>query len=256
MPSSSAIGPATLDRWNVSCHARTWSWILRAGCAQSTVAIVLAEMPGPGGFLVVLRVAGIPGRETLEHLRQEREQGHGQLRTDLLDRAVVVLDRHRRLREDRAGVQLGVHAVPGDAELSVAVAERPGHRNRPAVTRQLAWMLIDSSEARPRRAPPAAASTGTRSRARGRARARAAGRNRPLVLREEEADPVGSHAVGDLAPGRQRTVIVTVAPRQQPADRLVSQLAQERHELLHDRVHPRDDRDAPRAHGASSGGAR
>ena len=105
--------------------------------------VVLAEVPRPGGALLGLRIAGIPGRETLEDLWQERDQGHGQLRTDLLDRAVVVLDRHRRLREDRAGVQLGVHAVPGDAELAVAVAERPGHGNRPAVTRQLARMVVD-----------------------------------------------------------------------------------------------------------------
>jgi hypothetical protein len=78
---------------------------------------------------------------------QELEQGFGQLRTDLLDRAVVVLDGHGRLRKDRARVQLGVHAMPGETELAVAVAERPGHRNRPAVARQLARMVVDGAEA-------------------------------------------------------------------------------------------------------------
>ena len=34
----SAMGPTTGDRPKVKAHARTWSWIRRAGCDQSTVA--------------------------------------------------------------------------------------------------------------------------------------------------------------------------------------------------------------------------
>ena len=70
-----------------------------------------------------------------------------ELRPELGDVDVVVLDRHRRLREQVARVELGIHPVPRRAPLRVAVAQRPGERDRPAVARQQPRVLVDRAEA-------------------------------------------------------------------------------------------------------------
>ena len=148
--------------------------------------VVLFELPGPGDALGRLRIARIAGREPLEDLRQELERALEQRRAHLLDRRPVILDRHGLLSEDRAGVELGVHAVPGHAERAVALAERPGKRNRPAVARQQRRVVVDRPEAR----------------------------HVERLLRQLPAEPPAEHEIG-LEPAQQRRDRLLVAGEEQ-----------------------------------------
>jgi hypothetical protein len=171
-------------------------------------AKTLSGSVGPSETIVLKkgssRVSSIPrGRYTL--VVTDRSSEHDfHLRgpvADLLDRRVPVLDRDGRLGEDRPGVVVGVHAVPGQAEDVIAVTDRPGHRVRAAVARQAARMLVDRAEARyverllrqlPREAP-----------AERDVEVESAQeiRDRVPILREQDAEAPRPGAVRDLAPG-------------------------------------------------------
>ena len=111
--------------------------------------VVVLEVAGPGGALGRLRIARVAGRDALERRRQERRAAASSSRgPNSADVAVVVPDRVAALREDVARVELGVHAVPGEAPLGVAGPQRPGERDRPAMARQQRRMPVDRPEPR------------------------------------------------------------------------------------------------------------
>ena len=95
--------------------------------------VVVLEVAGPGRALCLLGIAGIAGRDTFQRLRQQRHRLVEQPRPELGDVAVVVTDRGAALREDIAGVELGVHAMPGEAPVGVTGAQCPRERDRAAV---------------------------------------------------------------------------------------------------------------------------
>ena len=80
----------------------------------------------------------------------------------------------RDLAEDVPRVELGVHVVEREADLALAVADRPRDRARAAVAREQRRMPVDDAVPRELRARPAGSSTGTRCRGPGPDRSAAA----------------------------------------------------------------------------------
>ena len=146
-PSSSAIG-RTGRPPNERCHARTWLWISRPGFDQSMARSRRLRSTRPR-----TRPRSAADRRDRRPRAARGPAGAARSRPRAAWRRcprcrVVVLDRHRRLGEDRPRVELGIHAVPGHAQLAVALADRPGERDRPAVARQRRRVLVDDAEAR------------------------------------------------------------------------------------------------------------
>ena len=109
--------------------------------------VVRTEEPGVAGQRLVLVVPRIPAFETGERAWKEIADEPCELRPELVVR-VLLAEWQRRLREHRPGVELGVHPVEREADLVVAVSNRPRHRARPAVARQKRRVAVHRAEPR------------------------------------------------------------------------------------------------------------
>src|SRR3990172_2564261 len=85
--------------------------------------------------------------DTLERLREQLRHDVDDLRLELVPR-VLVPEGERRLGEDRARVQLGIHAVEREADVRLAVAYGPRHRAWPPVARQQRRVSVHHAEPR------------------------------------------------------------------------------------------------------------
>ena len=79
------------------------------------------------GLALVLRIAGVAALDPLEDTGQEVADRGRELRRELVP-PVLVAERDPLLGEDVPGVELGVHVVEGEADLVLAVADRPRRR--------------------------------------------------------------------------------------------------------------------------------
>jgi hypothetical protein len=97
----------------------------------------------------LLHRPGLAGCELRQCLTQRLDDDHAHPRIERIGLDIVA-DLHRPLGEDRAGVELRIHAVERDPDLLVAVADRPRNRHRAAVHRQERRMSVDPAQGRHR----------------------------------------------------------------------------------------------------------
>src|SRR5581483_8905223 len=159
-------------------------------------------------------------------------------------RRLGLAERHAPLREDRSGVELGVHAVERDPDLLVAVANRPGDRDRPAVLRQERGMAVDPAERRdgervgrdlPREAE-ADDEVGTHGREQ---------RGERAAARRQEHVEIGRSAHDEIRVPRVGAEAALAIEHREERDRFVPGFAHGGVETLEDRWDPRDEDDAP-----------
>ena len=98
---------------------------------------------------IALDRALLAGRQLRERFLERVDVQRPESPVELL-RVGVLAHRHRPLRENRAGVEVGVHAVDRRSDLVLAVPDRPGHGHRPAMPRQERRVTVDPAERRHR----------------------------------------------------------------------------------------------------------
>jgi hypothetical protein len=140
-------GPRSPPGEAVAHQARTWRWISSAGRDQSISAYSGSKNPA---YVLSSSRCASPRLARLDARDRSREQPHEQTEhpPEELVRPVDVVDPRRPLREQRAGVEVVVHAVDAVGELGLAVSQRPGDRVRPAQARQRPGVRVDRPEPR------------------------------------------------------------------------------------------------------------
>ena len=153
-------------------------------------------------------------------------------------------ERIRPLGEDRPGVELGVHAMDGDPDLLVSLADRPRDRQRAAMPRQQRGMAVEPAEPghgeRVGRDLPRKAHADDEVGLRGGEQRR----NRASARRQEHVE-LGCGAHHEFSDLGQIAVAAVVVPHRQERDRLVPGSS---HDGVEAREHRRDaghDDDAP-----------
>jgi hypothetical protein len=192
-----------------------------------------------------LRITALDAREDGREHRADRLR---ELRRQLFPR-VLVAEEDAHLAEDVAGVELRVHVVEREAELAVSVANRPGHRARPAVAREQRRVPVDDAVPRHRqrvrwdlpRKPDAERDVG-------------------LEQPQERRDPIPRGGHDDVELRRrggqqvaQLRVALGVAAHAEQSHGLMATGAEELRQPLDRRADLRDENDAQRASRARTG---
>ena len=249
--------PAQIDRLPVDVGAGAADAVARCGdppgahlpvnLLRRTAPVDLGELgleeARVARALLALHVPGIAGLDPLERPRQRRGDEREQ-RVEHLARTLEARERRGALREHCAGVEVGVHAVEGVAELRVAVAKRPADRVRPAVPRQQRGMAVDDPVARHRERVLGDPEREGR-------RDRELRLERLQQLREPRRRARNEHVeVRRPRVDERRETLVAVSPgrplRRHHADALVAELPEKR---VHPHDHVRDAREKRHPHG-------
>ena len=183
--------------------------------------VLRLERAAVARLALVLGIARIPGGDALQDAWQHAADRLRDLRRELVPR-VLVAERDAHLTEDVPRVELRVHVVEGEADLAVAVADRPRERARPAVARQERGMAVHDAVPRNGERSRAGSSRGSRCREprpdrRARAAARFGRARRASRCPARAASPPGARS--SPCSGSRRAARTGARPARAPASR-------------------------------------